>query len=326
MKGIAHFLSGVAVATCLPGAVEAAASGSYLFVLAGAAALLPDTLDFRLERYLERAGPVLGPERGAEALAREVAGAVALAASGRPQTVRLRAARVGPDRWQRYGLRFDPAGRWTEAWLGPLVTGGQVALPAGPPAAPARVALPAPIEYGYDAELSVDIFAGPSLRFEPAARCCGPYAGRLVRACAPHPVRVHFLPWHRARTHSLVLALAAGLLAGLLWGPPAGLAAGLGYAIHVLEDQLGLLGSNLFWPLTRSRTPGLGWLRSGDALPNVMTVWLALALILFNLARHGAGPGARPELWLALLGGLPALALGALYARRRGRGIEPRRG
>jgi membrane-bound metal-dependent hydrolase YbcI (DUF457 family) len=100
-------------------------------------------------------------------------------------------------------------------------------------------------------------------------------------------VRLTFLPWHRRQTHSLVLAALAGLLAAALWGPAAGLAAALGYAVHVLEDQLGAMGSNLLWPFTRRRTPGLGLLRSGDAWPNVLTVLIAVALILINLIRLG---------------------------------------
>ena len=32
--------------------------------------------------------------------------------------------------------------------------------------------------------------------------------------------------------------------------------------------QLGAMGSNLLWPLTRVRFPGLNLIRSGDAIPN----------------------------------------------------------
>lgn len=53
MKGFTHFLSAIAVASCLPGAVQQAAQGSLVLVLAGAAGLLPDTLDFKLARYLK---------------------------------------------------------------------------------------------------------------------------------------------------------------------------------------------------------------------------------------------------------------------------------
>ena len=54
MKGISHFLAGIAAATFVPGVVESAAQGSYLIVLGGFFGLLPDTLDFKFARYFER--------------------------------------------------------------------------------------------------------------------------------------------------------------------------------------------------------------------------------------------------------------------------------
>ena len=54
MKGIAHFTAGLCAATFIPGVAESAAAGSLLIALGGAAGLLPDTLDFKLARYLKR--------------------------------------------------------------------------------------------------------------------------------------------------------------------------------------------------------------------------------------------------------------------------------
>ena len=54
MKGIAHFITGVAIATMFPEVVEQAAGGSLLPVLGGIAGILPDTIDFRFTRYLYR--------------------------------------------------------------------------------------------------------------------------------------------------------------------------------------------------------------------------------------------------------------------------------
>ena len=322
MKGIAHFLTGVAVATCVPGVVAQAAQGSLLPALAGACGLLPDTLDFKLARFLERADYVLTPdaEEGAEALAARLAAAAAEAACGQPRVVRLHTVRAGADRWRRYAVRFDVPGQALEVRLGPLVTGGQVALAGSePPDAFARVTLPAPLEYTYDDEVVVDVFAGPSLRFAPALQARGALAERLHRVTGPHPVRITFLPWHRAQSHSLVVALLVGLLAGVAGGPAAGLACGLAFAAHVLEDQLGAMGSNLFWPLTRTRVNGLGWLRSGDALPNFLTVWAAVAVTLFNLDRGAAQPQLNAPLFLAGALVLPAVMLIAAYIwQRRG--------
>ncbi len=55
MKGIVHFVSGLAAATFFPEAVNLAATqSSFILVLGGIGGLLPDTLDFRLSRFLLR--------------------------------------------------------------------------------------------------------------------------------------------------------------------------------------------------------------------------------------------------------------------------------
>jgi len=133
----------------------------------------------------------------------------------------------------------------------------------------ARIKVGIPIAPTYDAETRIDIFSGPSFKFERR----------------DDQLHVHFLDWHRRWSHSLTLAAAVGVVAGLLFGKWAGVVTGLGFAGHVLEDQLGFMGSNLFYPFTKGRSTGLQLLRSGDAIPNFLTVWTAVALILFNLDR-----------------------------------------
>ena len=54
MKGIAHFITGVALATFFPEVVQSGAQGSLLPMLGGIAGILPDTLDFKFARYLKR--------------------------------------------------------------------------------------------------------------------------------------------------------------------------------------------------------------------------------------------------------------------------------
>ncbi|RME31132.1 MAG: hypothetical protein D6793_12545, partial [Thermoflexia bacterium] len=103
-----------------------------------------------------------------------------------------------------------------------------------------------------------------------------------------------------------------------LW---AGLVIALGFAGHILEDQLGFMGSNLFYPFTKGRMPGLRLLRSGDATPNFLTVWLASAIMVFNLDRFSASPRLGP-LYLPLAVGLPLGVLGGFYALQRRRAIR----
>ena len=52
MKGFSHFMSGVAVASFGPWAIEAAQQGNPIFfILGGACGILPDTIDFKFYRF-----------------------------------------------------------------------------------------------------------------------------------------------------------------------------------------------------------------------------------------------------------------------------------
>jgi len=154
----------------------------------------------------------------------------------------------------------------------------------------------------------IDIFGGPSFEFRRAQQ---------------DRVEIQFLPWHRAWSHSLVLAALLGLSVGLLANVTLGLVIFAGMAVHILEDQLGYMGSNLFWPLSETRTGGLRLIHSGDAIPNFVTVWSALTLILFNLDRFsGRPPFFEPASFLLFALAIPAGALLLIYlvgkfARRR---------
>jgi membrane-bound metal-dependent hydrolase YbcI (DUF457 family) len=172
----------------------------------------------------------------------------------------------------------------------------------------------------YDGENRIDAFSGPSFKFERRG----------------DKLHIGFLDWHRRWSHSLTLAAALGLgAAGVaalveslapggitrtpLW---VGLAVALGLVGHILEDQLGYMGSNLWYPFARDRTGGLRLLRSGDAIPNFLTVWTAVMLILFNLDRFSAQPLLNPAWFLGLAVVVPLALLGGVYQWQRGRG-EP---
>ena len=319
MKGIAHFAAGVAVATFFPEIVQAAAQGlAFGPVLGGIAGLLPDTLDFKLLRYLDRPDEVIDPAQFSVPSAtgpgrpdpQRMAARLAAAAdraydSGRRVRVQMHTLRLGGDLWQRWSLQFDTAQRQVQVRMGPAVTTGQVPLADSAPAGLQAGAAPvrAPLLYAGGDEIVVDIFSGPSLAFQPAGDA----------------VEVVFLPWHRAWTHSLLMALLLGL-AGTVIAPVYGLAMALAVLAHALVDQLGFMGSNLFFPLARRRIRGMGLLHSGDALPNFLTVWISGALILFNLDRFSAQPHLPPGPYLFLAVALPALLfLGATLGPRQQR-------
>ena len=309
MKGISHFITGVALATFFPEVVQAGAQGSLLPMLGGIGGILPDTLDFKFARYFERYDLEIdpGPEPDAREIAEQVVGAMRRAyETGKPQNIMLHTIRLGADLWRQYTIRFDPEQNEVAVRIGPVVNTGQVPLPGSEPegAEEVRVKVGVPMVHTYDAENRIDIFSGPSFKFERRG-------DRL---------HVHFLDWHRRWSHSLTLAAAVGLVAGLLFGKWAGIVAGLGFAGHILEDQLGFMGSNLFYPFTKERSTGLQLLRSGDAIPNFLTVWTSVALILFNLDRFSAQTRLNPWWFLGLAVVLPVAALGGLYQWQRRRG------
>jgi membrane-bound metal-dependent hydrolase YbcI (DUF457 family) len=307
MKGIAHFLSGIAAASFIPAVVQQSAQGAWLLALAGACALLPDTLDFKFSRFLERPDDAIdpGPHPDAQAIAdRIVAAADTAFQTGKPRTVQLHTVKLGADAWQQYIIRFDTSRDEIAVRIGPVVTTSQVPVSAPKREAhEARAKTSAPMNYTYDAETKVDIFSGPSFRFERKGDA----------------ISVTFLPWHRAWSHSLTVAIGLGIMIGLLLGWLAGIVAALGYAVHVLEDQLGAMGSNLFWPLTRVRFPGLNLVRSGDAIPNFLTVWTTCALTLFNLDRFADVPRLPAAPYLLGVVALPFVALAAAYVAGRHR-------
>ncbi len=310
MKGITHLITGVALATFFPDVVQAAAQGSLLPVLGGVGGILPDTLDFKFARYWERFDVELDPgvNPDPEAIADTLAAVMRRAfETGRDVSLVAHTIRMGPDLWREYSIHFVPDSDEIVVKIGPLVNTGQVPY-AGtePPQAEARRKLGIPVRNTYSESYRVNIFSGPTFRF----------------ARAGDSLDVHFLDWHHRWSHSLFLALLVGTVAWLLltllgtgaftarWG---GLVTGLGFLGHVLEDQLGHMGSNLFWPLTRKRIPGPGFIHASDAIPNFLVVWTSVALILFNLDRFSARPLLPTVPYLLGVIGVPWLILGGIY-------------
>ncbi|HQW34475.1 MAG TPA: metal-dependent hydrolase [Thermoflexales bacterium] len=295
MKGIAHFATGLCVASFVPGALE---PGSLLIALGGACAMLPDFLDFRFERFLEKHNAEIAPDmfdddpqRMAEALAAPLRQTLA---DGKPRRVQLHPSRKSALDWTLYTVRFDAA----HGEVSIRMDNGQTGR--------ARVGK---LAYGYDGDLHIEELGGPSFEFTKTGDCA----------------QVEFLPWHRARTHSLVVAALVGLLCFVAMGPAAGAVGFLAYAAHVLEDQLGYMGNNMFWPLTRERSPGLRLLHASDAPANLTAIWLSLTLLLLNMDHAAQTPliAVGPYLAFAVLA--PALALATLQARKlRGRAAATR--
>jgi membrane-bound metal-dependent hydrolase YbcI (DUF457 family) len=311
MKGISHFITGVAIASFFPEVIHMAQEGSLLPMMGGIGGILPDTMDFKFARYWEKFDVEIDPglEPDAEAIADALVAAMRRAyETGEDQNVIAHTIRVSADLWREYVIRFAPESNEIAVSIGPLVNTGQTPYAGTEPegAVEVRRKVGAPMVHTYSDEYRVNIFTGPTFRF----------------AREHDELVVHFLDWHHRWTHSLLLAFVVGAVMGLLLalfaGPTVGLWGGiitwLGFSGHILEDQMGHMGSNLFWPLMHRRIPGPGLLHAGDAIPNFLTVWTSVAVILFNLDRFAPQPRLPQALYLLLAIGLPWLILGGKYA------------
>ncbi len=308
MKGLTHFVAGVGFASFWPHAVEAAVQGNpWYFVLGGAAGLLPDTLDFKFARYFFRHDREIVPDPSrpdpaliATALVQAIHDA---RASGKAVRVKLNTVRVSAGLWGQYRLTFDETRhRVSVAYNGVVTTGRAPVCDTGfPPPSEASLPLECSVLTDYEATTTLDIFEGPTFAMEPQPN------GRVC---------IRFIPWHRQWSHSLTFAAGLGLLAGGLGGVQAGLIAAGACGLHILADQLGFMGSNLFFPFTKHRQPGRQLIRSDNATANFAVIWFACLLSYWNLARAAPPPAATPALInLLLYAGVLPLVLARVAGR-----------
>lgn len=328
MKGITHFLTGVATASCFPMAIQTAfAEKSFLMVYGGFCGVLPDTLDFKFARYFWKFDHVvsltednLDAKLAAETVARSIDEA---AATGKPVRVKLNVIRISTNYYRTVAVQIDGERKEVTAYVGPLKTMSHVmargeTLPGdaaryraiaekGPVAVMADIAknsaclpdtIPQPeiahvakftadVNNTYYADTEIGIFSGPDWQFAKQAD------GR---------VRIDFIPWHRHWSHSVTLGLLLGPLGLLLFGL-GGLLSGQGFVnsfsiaaffigplafwSHVLVDQMGHLGSNLYPPWTKVRSLGWRWSTSSSAFGNQMVNYLSAVIILWNINAYG---------------------------------------
>ena len=293
MKGLTHFISGAAFATFFPDAISMAMQEqSFIIALGGIGGILPDTLDFKFARFLERFDVEVSPdpeEPDPQAIADGVAKAIndGYRAGGNPVSLKLHTMKLSSTHFRQYTVRFleapDPQ---VEVEIGPVVTMAKDPLPDMDPIPEERRFARAPIlacvDQDLDTDQVIDIFGGPDMAF---------------RRTEDGRVKMDFIPWHRRWSHSLTIGILLGILlfgvAKIMGWNNAwlyGTIFGGGFCVHVLEDQLGVMGSNLWYPFTRERQQGLGWMHSGDAYPNFFFVWLSVILIIWNLNRFNPNP------------------------------------
>ena len=311
MKGLTHFISGIAATTFIPEVVRRCAAArtmtdsaesSFLLALAGMYAIMPDTLDFKLGRFFEKADVEVfpdpanpDPQHMAELLGKAMDQAWT---SGKEVRIQFHTLRYSADRWHQYEIKYDTTRNVVSIVMGEMVTTSQVPFPGTAPPNPvgsyelkhARL-LP-----GSTRDTKVDIMSGPM------------YGFRRVKDY----ITVDFLPWHRTWSHSytlgLALALPLWLLAALLgWRDPwlYPLVAFLGFATHITEDLTGHMGGSLIWPFIKTRTRGLKWFHAANPNANFVTDYIAFTIIIFNLDRFGQNliPLSAPLYFLVFLAG-----------------------
>ena len=292
MKGFTHFISATAVATCIPGVAEFAVNNtSYIIVLGGVFGILPDTLDFKFNRFLHKYDELYDPGENPDPnkIAAVVAKWIDTAyKEKRPVHLHLHTIKVGADLWREYLVRFKEDTKEIEVEIGGIVNTGKVPVPNSAPEKPiiGKAKVVCPFKQNYSTVTTVNIFSGPSFGFVPKDNF----------------IDIQFIPWHRGWSHSLTLGALCGIIVWIIaalssgnWLYPAWMYAAvvtLGLWTHVLEDQLGHLGSNLFFPFTKERSEGFHLMHANDAIPNFLTVWLSITAIFWNMYRvlpHSGG-------------------------------------
>lgn len=275
MKGITHFVLGVAWASCFPPVVRDGIAGHATdFVLGGLFGLLPDTIDFKLYRYLYPHHIELTPDPNRpdpELIADAVADSIHQALlSTHPVRILLNTVPVGAGEWRSYTISFNRPAHCLEVEIGPVLDAGLTPQPASPTSRTQRAirSLACDIKIEYEADIKVEMFDGPLLELHKRPD------GRI---------EIGFIPWHREWTHSLTVGILAAAGPALCGDLRSGAVAAGAWWLHTAVDQTGLLGCNLFYPFTRRRTPGLLWADSASSGWNFALVWFGLLLIIGNI-------------------------------------------
>ena len=271
MKGITHFLTGVATASCFPLAIQTAfADKSFLMLYGGFCGILPDTLDFKFARYFWKFDHVvnmtedhLDAKLAAETVAQSIDEA---AATGKPVRVKLNVIRISTNYYRTVAVQIDGERKEVTAYVGPLKTMSHVmargeTLPSdaarfraiaekGSVAvlrdiAQKSASLPGTIpdpEIAHVAKFEADVHNTYYADTE-----IGIFSGPDWQFAkqADGRVRIDFIPWHRHWSHSVTLGLLLGPLGLLLFGL-SGLLAGLGF-LNTYSLAALFIGPLAFW-------------------------------------------------------------------------------
>jgi len=289
MKGLTHFISGVAMGSFIPAAVRMANNkidNSLILGLGGLFGIMPDTLDFKVGQFFSQADydvdvdpNNLNPQDMAEQIAKGINDAWE---TGRYVKVQLYPIRLGVDLWRQYVVKFDGEKNEVVVVINEIVNTSQTPYLGTAPKTNrvGRCRVKGKMLETHGKPSVVDIMSGPQFGF-------------IKRA---GQVEVEFLPWHRTWSHSYVLGfilssvvwVLASLVAGWDKGWLYGLVAFLCYAIHI--TLVGLFSEDdPVMPLTCIQflfASGLAWAGAlgFETFPASVGAgtWVALAYLAFG--------------------------------------------
>jgi membrane-bound metal-dependent hydrolase YbcI (DUF457 family) len=293
-------MTGVCVATFFPLTIQAVYDPDLIFLsllipLGGFFGYLPDFLDFKFSRYLERADHTISPgyhELDPWRVAKTIAKAINEAyTSEKPVRLKLQTIQLPNGMWRRYSVFFKEKEQQVRVKIGPKISTGLEVKPGSEPEEEkvAVVKYKPKLNYSYESVTNVDIWDGPTFQFRREG----------------DEIYADFIQWHRRWSHSLTIGVVFGLLFALATGllyyfsgvyltdfdilMIFGVIVGGAWG-HIIVDQLGWLGSNLLWPITGKRKTGMGLTRSMDPLGNFIVTYLLTILIVWNINRFAPTP------------------------------------
>ncbi|MDA3798626.1 MAG: metal-dependent hydrolase [Kiritimatiellae bacterium] len=260
MKGITHFFSGIAVASCFPYAIESAIAGKPMcFIVAGFMSLIPDTIDFKLLCFLKHVDYRIAPEHKefnpqqiADDLARAINNSHAM---NKSQIVRLCSIRTSPDNWFEYSVTFK---------------GCEIIVHEGndekksDKVGTAKTGVP--FHCSYNSTVTASIFTGPTITIIPKE-------GHTL---------IDFLDWHRSFTHSFTFGLVLSLIISI-FNIQVGIIGFCAYSSHILIDQLGHMGSSILWPFKKQKIVGGALCYSTSTFANMFITLTAILITFANI-------------------------------------------
>lgn len=337
MKGLTHFISGVAAATFIPKVCRMAISSrfdvegaisSFIIVFAGMYGIMPDTLDFKFGQFFELPDFIVDPDpknpdpkKMAETFSEAVKKAVETKKEVR---IQFFPTQLGANKWRQYCIVFEESK--VHIQFNEVVSTSQIPFPGTEPKSNriGTADLVNPLKTRTD-----DIDWLNKLVRYVRQKIKGP--DRPPGAVKPSTIdilsstmfglrlekdgKVYFnwLPWHRTWSHSYVFGAMLTIpifiityLMGLADWWLYGVVAFIGIATHITEDMTGHIGGSLLWPIMKERTEGLELFKASDPRTNFSVIFTAFIITIWNLDRFTTklitgGPESAMKGWIFIL-------------------------